>query len=63
MPEANRPKRPTATELAKGGVEIVDAQRLWLRCKTCGQLWSPDIRDGRLVRGYWKCSNGCNYKA
>jgi len=40
------------------GVEILDKDRVHLRCMICGQVWSPSIRPGgRLPRGWWKCLN------
>jgi len=56
-----KPKGCTESELAKVGVELVDPNKLKLRCKKCGLLWSPKIvSGGRLPKGYWICSNGCN---
>lgn len=58
-----RPKRPTAAQLAKVGVELRDilSNSACLACERCGQAWSPNLRGGgRLPRGYWKCPNGCN---
>jgi hypothetical protein len=56
-----RPERPTARQLAKVGVEIMDRNRIWLRCSNCSTVWSPTIhRSGKMSRGYWKCPRGCN---
>ena len=56
-----RPRRCTAGELARVGVELIDAAGVRLKCKKCGVVWSPNVgRHGRLPRGWWKCPWGCN---
>jgi hypothetical protein len=63
------PKRPTAGQLAKVRVELVDRYRydwqewrgILLRCQQCGLEWESMLQPGgRMARGYWKCPNGCN---
>ncbi len=51
----------SAAQLEKLGVRIQSRFDLSLECLSCGEVWSPQ-RDsgGTLVRGYWKCPNGCN---
>ena len=57
-----RPRRFSATELEKVGVEIINPERVMLKCKSCQQQWSPNILSGgRLPKGYWKCPNRCNW--
>ena len=63
METTNRiyPKRLTEWEMSKVGVEIIDLNRISLRCKQCGHQWSPCIQPGgRLPKGYWRRENGCN---
>jgi hypothetical protein len=61
MDENVRPKEPTKGELDRVGVEILDSQKLLLKCKKCGQTWSPNaLPGGRMPNGYWKCPYGCN---
>jgi len=46
--------------LEQKNVELLEKSIL-LKCKTCGQTWSPNLlTGGRLPRGYWKCPKGCN---
>lgn len=55
-----RPLDCSARELAKFGVTVLDAQRLWLSCDRCGRSWIPRNAGGpRLPNGYWRCPNGC----
>lgn len=55
-----RPLDCTARELAKFGVTVLDARRLWLCCDRCGRSWIPRNAGGaRLPNGYWKCPNRC----
>jgi len=61
MKPKQRPRLFTAKELKKVNVEILDAQGIRLRCKSCGQVWSPDLEGRkRLPQGYWHCPKGCN---
>ena len=48
--------------LAKVGVEIVDQDRVILRCKECGAAFSPMWKTGakRMPKRWWRCHNGCN---
>jgi len=56
-----RPQRCSERELKKVGIEFEDSHSVHLKCKKCGQRWSPNLQEGgRLPRGYWKCPNGCN---
>lgn len=56
-----RPRRYSPAELDKVEVEILDRERVHLRCKQCGTTWSPDLRaGGHLPRRYWQCPQGCN---
>ena len=56
-----RPHKYTPGQMDKAGVEVISQHNVWLRCKQCGQAWSPNLgREGRLPRGYWRCPNGCN---
>jgi len=49
-------------KLARLGVKILNRFDLALECNTCGERWSPSHRtDGRLVEGYWRCPNRCNW--
>jgi len=42
-------------------VDVIDPTHGTLRCKTCGQMWSPLLgRGGRVRRGGLICPNGCN---
>jgi hypothetical protein len=43
------------------GVKVVDAEHATLQCVKCGASW-PAERDtkGKLLRGVWKCPQGCN---
>lgn len=51
-------------KLNKVGVELLDRSRMVLRCRECGQRWSPNVQPGgRLPRGYWRCPRGCNQPA
>jgi hypothetical protein len=53
--------RPFIREMDRKGVDVLDHNRIVLRCRECMQEWSPDIQPGgRMPRGYWKCPNGCN---
>ena len=61
MDETATPKESTEGELDKVGVELVDSQNSRLKCKKCGQTWSPNaLPEGRMPNGYWKCPNGSN---
>ncbi len=51
------------TRLKKAKVKIVSESNLMLKCKDCGQVWSPNIQPGgKLPKRYWVCPNGCNDK-
>jgi hypothetical protein len=45
--------------LASMGVETIDPDGLWLRCKRCGELWSADL-DAPHATPWPYCPNGCN---
>lgn len=56
------PTRATKRQLAKVGVELINADFSGecLRCIGCGQRWGVNLLAGGLLsRGYWKCPNGC----
>jgi hypothetical protein len=64
LPDATRtykPKRYSATELRKAGVELIGADRQRFRCLRCRCEWinCPTI-EGRHRRLYWQCPAGCN---
>ena len=52
----------TESSLLKVGVEIVDYERIMLRCKVFGAEFSPELRPGakRMPKRWWRCPNGCN---
>jgi hypothetical protein len=55
------PSRFSASELKRAGVTLIDPDRVLLQCDACASQWSPNLLSGgRLPRGYWKCSRGCN---
>ena len=42
--------------LNKVGVDIIDEDRISLRCQECEGAWSPMIQPGgELLKGYWVC--------
>lgn len=48
--------RLEAESLERVGVNLLDPHQPALRCKTCGQIWVPDMGpDGRLPEGWWVC--------
>lgn len=48
--------------LAKRGIEMLDENRILLKCIACGQVFSPQIRPGgKLPRKWWYCPSGCNW--
>ncbi len=53
-----RSLRCTNSGLARVGVQVFP--RRWLQCKTCREIWCPDIRRGRVSARNWQCPNGCN---
>ena len=56
-----RPNRFNASQLMKVGVELLNPSTAALRCVTCGQQWSPNIKEGgRFPKNYWVCPNDCN---
>lgn len=52
----------TETSLAKVDVEIVDYDRVILRCMDCGTEFSPmrKAEAKRMPRHWWRCPNGSN---
>ena len=49
-------------QLAKLGVKVINRFALSLECKTCKEQWTPQRHaDGRLIKGYWRCPNRCNW--
>jgi len=55
------PRRATANELKRVGVEVTAPKRLILHCDRCGKGWQPMIRHGgKVPRLYWVCPNKCN---
>jgi len=43
--------------------ECIDPGGILLKCKICGQVWSPNLRPGgRLPRGSFICPNNCTKK-
>lgn len=46
------------------GLTLIDAARVLLECNECGERWQPLLGyGGRLLRGWWRCPNGCNWPA
>lgn len=66
MPAVAKRQLPTRValnrpSLERVGIELVDPSSVRLRCRDCGQLWSPNLgTGGQLPRGWWRCPNGCN---
>lgn len=54
------PHELTENELNKVGVRIIKSEPLSLRCGKCAHTWPLKQKGLRLLRGYWKCPNGCN---
>lgn len=53
------PRRFTAIELARVGVDVVGTRPIRLACRHCGAQWLPRIdADGRIEPRYWVCV-GC----
>ena len=53
--------RYSETSLARVGVELINRSSVSLRCESCGQVWSPNLRrGGAMPRGWWRCPNACN---
>jgi hypothetical protein len=52
----------TADELARVGVQRLNAHDLALACLMCGTVWTP-LRwpDGRCRPFQWRCPNRCNW--
>lgn len=49
--------------LGRVGVQLICHQRGTLRCKGCGGIWSPNNRNGKFPKGYWRCPfRACNAK-
>ncbi|MGD0464658.1 MAG: hypothetical protein ABSB74_19410 [Tepidisphaeraceae bacterium] len=55
-------KKSLSKTLDEKKVELIDlAERIRLKCRECGQVWSPNVQPGgKLPRLYWQCPNGCN---
>lgn len=52
------PRSNTPRELGRVGIELVDHNRGFYRCKSCGQTWSPNIQPcGSFPRRWWMCAN------
>lgn len=50
------PRRFTAIELARVGVDVVGTRPIRLACRHCGAEWHPRIEaDGRIQQRYWVC--------
>lgn len=50
------PRRFSAIELARVGVDVVGTRPIRLACRYCGAQWHPRIElDGRIERRYWVC--------
>jgi hypothetical protein len=59
----SEPVQCTARELMKVNIHLISEPHVWLRCRTCGRDWVPDLNgDGNLPVAYWRCPNGCNAK-
>jgi hypothetical protein len=56
-----QPKRISASELAKVGIQLVRRKPPILQCQRCGAEWRA-LRFGLATRHhqYWICQNGCN---
>lgn len=55
------PRLLSAYLLEQLGVTRLNRHNLLLRCRSCGELWTPTLlADGSLPAGYWRCPNGCN---
>jgi hypothetical protein len=45
------------------GVKIADAAHTTLQCARCETSWPAERNKyGKLLRGVWKCPEGCNSK-
>jgi hypothetical protein len=56
------PRRLSGPQLARLGVEILNKYDLFLKCMSCGEVWTPQLEaDGSLKRGGWRCPNRCNW--
>ncbi len=55
-----RPRHADPEELAAVNVAIAQADPLQFRCNTCGTVWTPEVRRGRLAHRSWQCPRGCN---
>ena len=50
-------------KLRQKEIEISDESSFTLKCKICGEIWTPETENRqRLPKGYWKCPKGCNEK-
>lgn len=48
-------------QMARVGVDILNRDRVYLKCQTCGAEWSLNVKPGGLLpKNYWICENGCN---
>ncbi len=56
-----KPTDHVARKLNQVQVEVQSLYSFSLRCKKCGAVWSPNLKEGgRLPKRYWQCPNGCN---
>lgn len=59
-----RPKRFSAAELLKSGVELfyTSGSGYWFKCCECSKVWTAAvIKGGQFPRGYWKCPACCEF--
>lgn len=55
------PRRMSAVQLTRLGVELLNRYDLVLKCMVCGETWSPHLdHKQRLAAAYWHCPNKCN---
>lgn len=46
--------------IKRGNIELVDEERLLLRCKNCGAVWRLTLNDkSPIASAWWECPNGC----
>jgi hypothetical protein len=56
------PRYLSPDQLSKLGVERLNRYDVVLRCKVCGETWSPELRrNEKLPPGYTQCPNRCNW--
>ena len=59
--KADDPRYLSSYLLERLGVTRLNRHNLLLRCRGCGEVWSPALNaDASLPAGYWRCPNGCN---